>query len=500
MSESNGDHPTYNPNKNLMLLTVTAPVSNHFLISSYKGNLPLLSTNCYKCHLCKHITDDCLLTCANCVNNGKFCHSKHENCSNASPNTYVKLLNSTDLDEYNQRKTSSTQTHLQIQIKMQPYLKRRKTSDEILVRRKRLGILKQHILKMRQQLEKDSNKLQETHGKINVLHDKKKSYERKFQNIKEILNASTGKVQTKNSERIEDEKNLLITRRQRINEICKYIFPIEETFDTDEASGIESTVRAMINNAEQTTVDATGQWSEYDDQSFNKKFRIVASCLPGNGDYAFDKLLQIKTDSIENANSLSSSTSHQLNEIMSGLSHACQLINILAFYLNITLPFRLHQLEFNTNNVTIERLRADIAKLNANILCGCFSQGIPINYSNAKHTIENLSKLILVNEYQSRPKPIIYSQNYIDMIEREVNDISRAYVTDYWWDDFEKYDMLNGDDWETVPQDYNIPDDPYLIEHSTQNTAMSGSIGLALKNKSSLILSLVRSLTTSSKT
>lgn len=53
-----------------------------------------------------------------------------------------------------------------------------------------------------------------------------------------------------------------------------------------------------------------------------------------------------------------------------------------------------------------------------------------------------------------RPKPVVYSQQYIDMMEEEVNEISRAYVTDYWFDDVEKdvTDLLNSDEWETVPQ------------------------------------------------
>jgi hypothetical protein len=55
------------------------------------------------------------------------------------------------------------------------------------------------------------------------------------------------------------------------------------------------------------------------------------------------------------------------------------------------------------------------------------------------------------------PKPVIYSQQYITMIEEEVNEISRAYVTDYWFDDVEKdvTDLLNSDEWETVPQGNN---------------------------------------------
>ena len=35
---------------------------------------------------------------------------------------------------------------------------------------------------------------------------------------------------------------------------------------------------------------------------------------------------------------------YQTHEVLSALSHACQLINVIAFYLHINLPFRLHQL------------------------------------------------------------------------------------------------------------------------------------------------------------
>ena len=39
------------------------------------------------------------------------------------------------------------------------------------------------------------------------------------------------------------------------------------------------------------------------------------------------------------------------------------------------------------------------------------------------------------------------------MMEEEVNEISRAYVTEYWFDDVEQdiIDLLKNDEWETVP-------------------------------------------------
>ena len=61
----------------------------------------------------------------------------------------------------------------------------------------------------------------------------------------------------------------------------------------------------------------------------------------------FDHLVLLTVDvnsKTNDADSLQSTLSYELFEVLSGLSHACQLINVIAFYLHITLPFRLHQL------------------------------------------------------------------------------------------------------------------------------------------------------------
>lgn len=56
-------------------------------------------------------------------------------------------------------------------------------------------------------------------------------------------------------------------------------------------------------------------------------------------------LLTIEVDKQNtDSDSFQSTLSHELYEVLSALSHACQLINVIAFYLHIALPFRLHQL------------------------------------------------------------------------------------------------------------------------------------------------------------
>jgi hypothetical protein len=117
-----------------------------------------------------------------------------------------------------------------------------------------------------------------------------------------------------------------------------------------------------LSSAQQPIIDETNNdWSENDETC--DRYQIVNSYLPVNGDYQIDKrmflsfihqckslylFLVLSTLDVDvktpDTDSLQSTLSHELYEVVSALSHACQLINVIAFYLHIALPFRLHQL------------------------------------------------------------------------------------------------------------------------------------------------------------
>lgn len=121
-----------------------------------------------------------------------------------------------------------------------------------------------------------------------------------------------------------------------------------------------------LSSAQQPIVDETNNdWSENDETLSvgRDRYQIVNSCLAANGDYQFVKcmffclsrtdemlfgILVLATVDVDSktpdADSLQSTLSYELFETLSALSHACQLINVIAFYLHIALPFRLHQL------------------------------------------------------------------------------------------------------------------------------------------------------------
>jgi hypothetical protein len=49
-----------------------------------------------------------------------------------------------------------------------------------------------------------------------------------------VLNSSKEEIRKKNDLRIEQEHKLLYMRRQRLNEVYKYVFPIEHVFLMEE--------------------------------------------------------------------------------------------------------------------------------------------------------------------------------------------------------------------------------------------------------------------------
>jgi hypothetical protein len=58
--------------------------------------------------------------------------------------------------------------------------------------------------------------------------------EKKIAEIKAVLNSSNDEIRKKNDLRIEHENKLHVIRRQRLNEVYKYIFPIEHVSSIEE--------------------------------------------------------------------------------------------------------------------------------------------------------------------------------------------------------------------------------------------------------------------------
>lgn len=88
-----------------------SPTPDDFLLSTYKGNLSenmsktkqndndkLISS--YKCYLCQKIHHNPILTCAACVNEGRFSSLKHDIYSNQRREMLLNILNKLNYEEF----------------------------------------------------------------------------------------------------------------------------------------------------------------------------------------------------------------------------------------------------------------------------------------------------------------------------------------------------------------------------------------------------------------
>ncbi len=184
-------------------------------------------------------------------------------------------------------------------------------------------------------------------------------------------------------------------------------------------------------------------------------YRLVRSILPSDGDYlTYFKDSQQKDDRLKDEthqlddldrhylnqsyyngrnNSLTTSTtipgsfggtisalaskSIDRRTILSGLTYTVQFVNLIAFYLNILLPYNLpHRYflnfsylqsytdrvsiifyyfsKFCTQSLTDDQFQNAVAKLNTNIVYLSINQHIPVTNLLPKHTLENLNHFL----------------------------------------------------------------------------------------------------------
>lgn len=204
----------------------------------------------------------------------------------------------------------------------------------------------------------------------------------------EICKEMVKKSETATQNKITNEKdgyNALKLRivefeKQRIEELNRYVFDLAEIKSKVEEDILQKSTRTALKDARQT-IYVNGRWILANDHVL---YKILRSILPADGDYlTFFRDLQPKDDNskhdiesqqfddidehfpaashstIFNPKSLLTSTSASnitrsisisinstqkfINKhaILSGLTYTVQFVNLIAFYLNIVLPYNL---------------------------------------------------------------------------------------------------------------------------------------------------------------
>jgi hypothetical protein len=202
-----------------------------------------------------------------------------------------------------------------------------------------------------------------------------------------------------------------------------------------EENSLEKSTRTALKDARQT-VYVNGRWILSNDHVI---YRLVRSVLPSDGDYmSYYRISQQKDDkmkddsqqfgedferqfsnqssqknnnlttsssffsplsynqnnNINNFQALINSKSIDRRTILSGLSYTVQFANLIAFYLNILLPYNIPHSKFCTQSLTDDQFQNAVAKLNTNIVYLSINQHIPVTNLLPKHTLENMNHFL----------------------------------------------------------------------------------------------------------
>lgn len=80
--------------------------------------------------------------------------------------------------------------------------------------------------------------------------------------------------------------------------------------------------------------------------------------------------------------------------ISAALTYTAQLVHVLAFYLDIRLPYKMLYSDFCSSDMNKMQFSRRVARLNANILHLCFSQNTNLCSLRPSETLHNILQLL----------------------------------------------------------------------------------------------------------
>lgn len=122
---------------------------------------------------------------------------------------------------------------------------------------------------------------------------------------------------------------------------------------------------------------------------------IVAPCLPGSGNYAaYNIWVAQNKDTVPNVNAVTTVEHNAAYSISAALVYTAQLVNVIAFYLDVRLPHKMSFGDFCSTDMNEQQFQRRVARLNGNILHLCFSQNVNLNNLHPLKTLQNILYLV----------------------------------------------------------------------------------------------------------
>ncbi|KAL0280944.1 UNVERIFIED_CONTAM: hypothetical protein PYX00_002089 [Menopon gallinae] len=283
----------------------------------------------------------------------------------------------------------------------------------------------------------------------------------------------THKIRERRNKVSELEAELKKVVKENVEDLMYYIFPIykiDPVSKSEEESDPTDTVSAL---AEATrTSYIRGKWV-FMDSSGEVRYRIVAPTLPGSGDYSAysDSVAAIRKGIPDNYKL----EENEAYNISAALCYTTQLVNLLAFYLDIILPKKLNYTDFYNIDISDHKFNKKISKLNTNILYLGFSQGIDTFLLNPKQTLCNILHLV---QYPNlgRTEPFEIDSNLVMSLENFETDQE----TEEGSEEEEEENNIVSSEWEAislVPCPESVPGPAAFSTNQVQNSQAASMAG-----------------------
>lgn len=240
--------------------------------------------------------------------------------------------------------------------------------------------------------------LAESKRQLDIDRKSNRSKEGKIELIKRFIisrKASVKKRCNAESELLDDLKQ---HANRRIFQLTSDIFTIEEVNLLDQSNPFVNMETSPL------LTFSDGSYHQIEQQT---AFSIVEPWLPSNGDYsAYSLWVNDNQEHIPvSMNDLSER--NPAFRIGAGLAYTAHLVRNLASYLDVILPARLDHDIFNQKLLDDTKFSYNVAKLNANVIHLCVSQGVDISLLHPQRTLKNLMLLFNFNISNIGRKPIM---------------------------------------------------------------------------------------------
>ncbi|XP_076638474.1 autophagy related protein 14 [Colletes latitarsis] len=345
-----------------------------------------LSVTLLKCPLCHNSRR--IFYCRQCIQNGDFIHSTSV-YSERFADKQLRLL---------RLKAARAQLEEKCVKALEKHKQRDKLICDINTCKERVRLLQSLVNETRQSINRGNQRLNVLKDVNSQLALRLPRHEERVEKLHRYVTGLRAK-QEKQKEAVDRKRQQLKkVIRTAAKQLIQYIFPLSKVQSSRSLCSSEEGTSSDIVTCALADASGTsyvrGRWINDTENASEIQHRIVAPTLPGTGDYrAYSLWVAANKDGVPGANKENAMHNPAYN-ISAALTYATQLVNIIAYYVNVRLPYKLAYGEFCANEMSDQKFARKVARLNNNVLHLCFTQNTNIAVLHPMHTLQNLMHLL----------------------------------------------------------------------------------------------------------